>query len=399
VVLTAALGLWATAGGGCASEERPKLSEAQLAERSAAHDAEVTETFHASIGRMMDRFESRTAAAADPSSVTIEVLSISGGGDYGAFGAGFLSGWGQAPGAARRPEFDAVTGVSTGALLSPFAYLGSPEMCDRVEQFYRNPQKDWIRSRGLLFFLPSNPSFMEVQGLERDINATMDPAFIARMAEESRKGRLLFISATDLDLGVQQFWDVGRVAEEAQASGNPQRLQKILMASAAIPAVFPPVDLDDRLYADGGVTANVFLRLEPHSPNGLIQRWKAEHPARPLPKVRYWVIINNWMRPPPATVQRKWPSVMMPSLTTATRSATISEVRWLAAQADYTNAVLGTNIEVRMVAIPSDWRPPVEGDFRKETMESLADLGRNMGADPASWRLLSSPDRPGGMAR
>ena len=48
-------------------------------------------------------------------------LAISGGGDDGAFGAGLLAGW-----SARgdRPVFGLVTGVSTGALSAPFAFLG-----------------------------------------------------------------------------------------------------------------------------------------------------------------------------------------------------------------------------------------------------------------------------------
>jgi hypothetical protein len=77
----------------------------------------------------------------------------------------------------------------------------------------------------------------------------------------------------------------------------------------------------------------------------------------------------------------------------------MAEVRWLAAEADYVNAVYGTNIEVRVTAIPDDWRAPVKGDFQKETMESLADLGRLMGADPASWTVWAAPGQDAAQRR
>jgi hypothetical protein len=94
---------------------------------------------------------------------------------------------------------------------------------------------------------------------------------------------------------------------------------------------------------------------------------------------------------PPGTVQIRWPNIVGPSLATSVRSATIAEIRWLAAEADYVNAVFGTDIEVRVVAIPDDWRAPVVGQFQEETMRSLSDLGRKMGADPNSWTLWTTP--------
>jgi hypothetical protein len=284
-----------------------------------------------------------------------------------------------------------VTGVSTGALLAPFAYLGTDEACLAVESLYRNPKKDWIQENGLLFFLPSNPSFMKIPGLERDLRAVVNGTLIEQIAEQSRVGKLLAISATDLDLGRQKFWEVGAEAEAAAESGNYDRLQRIMLASAAIPAVFPPIEIGDSIYGDGGVTANVFFRLDISNPSALFPRWKAAHPDKPLPKVRYWVIINNQSAHIPKTVQAKWPEVIGPSLAAAIRSATLAEVRWLAAQADYVNTKYGTDIEVRVVTIPNDWRPPVTGDFEQKTMESLTDLGRTLGSDPRAWTLWTTP--------
>lgn len=377
--------------GGCATTTRPQLTDAQLKERAAADEAAMAATFQVSVTKLLERTEARTIGKPGPAP-PIHVLAMSGGGDYGAFGAGFLVGWGSAVDPSKkRPEFDMVTGVSTGALLAPFAYIGTDDSCLAVETMYRNPKKDWLRSTGLFFFLPSNASFKRIPGLERDVRATIDKSMIEEMASHSRRGKVLAVSATDLDLGRQRIWDLGTEAEAASQTGDFDRVQRMLLASAAIPVAFPPVHIDNSIYGDGGASANILLRLEPDDPHALLPRWRALHPDIPLPPVRYWIIINKQLRHTPKTVQPRWPNVMGPSIDTSIRTSTIAEVRWLAAQADYINAQYGTDIQVNVVAIPDDWRPPVEGQFQQETMRSLADLGRKMGANPSSWTLWSTP--------
>lgn len=388
----AALGLFATlALLGCSGPARPTLTEAQLQERALADQAEMSATIRDAITKVMARIERR--AEASPGEVpSMNILAMSGGGDFGAFGAGFLVGWGSISDPRwHRPDFDVITGVSTGALLAPFAYLGTDDACLAVESLYRNPKKDWIQESGLLFFIPSNPSFMRIPGLERDLRAVVDAKMIGQMAEQSRTGKLLAISSTDLDLGRQKFWELGAESSAAVENGDYDRVQRILLASAAIPAVFPPILIGDSIYGDGGVTANVFFRLDVNNPSGFFLRWRAAHPEKPMPKVRYWVIINNQTSHIPKTVQAKWPEVIGPSLAASIRFATLAEVRWLAAQANYVNAKYGTDIEVRVVSIPNDWRPPVAGDFQKPTMESLTDLGRKLGSDPKSWTIWTAP--------
>lgn len=386
LVATAAFtGLLAIAG--CAGPSRTMLTDEQLRARGEADMAETRQSFNNAIDKMLERVEVESRR----DDGRLDILAISGGGDRGAFGAGFLVGWGEAPGNAARPEFDVVTGVSTGALIAPFAFIGTEDAFETVESFYRNPKQDWLRSRGLLFFLPSNPSFVSIPGLERDIRSAVDRDFIESLAQESREGKVLVVSATDLDFGRQKFWDVGAEAERANDDAGIERVQNILLSSAAIPAVFPPVQIGEAVYADGGVTANVFLRLERRDPNSLLMRWREEKPGTPLPPVRYWIIVNNQLEQIPGTVQVRWPSVINPSLATAVRSATITEIKLLTAQADYVNAIYGTDIEVRVIAIPNEWRPPVPGQFQEETMRSLVDLGREMGADPASWTLWTTP--------
>lgn len=385
----ACIGIIALAAGCASPKLRPVQTDDELRQRAQAEGIRQQQVFEQSVEKILRRVEIEHAQQG-----TLDFLAMSGGGDYGAFGAGFLVGWGsvQSPGLAR-PSFDVVTGVSTGALLAPFAFAGTEEDFLAVEAMYRDPKKDWLRERGLLFFLPSNPSFMELPGLERDVRKSVSEGLIRRIADESRTGRVLAISATDLEFGRQIFWDLGSESERAVDAKGVDRVQRMLLASAAIPAVFPPVEVDGSLCADGGVTANVFLRLDHRSPKSFINRWKNDHPGRRFPKMRYWVIVNNQLHQPPATVQAKWPEVLGPSLATAIRSATLAEIRWLTAEVEFVNATYGADIELRMVAIPDEWRAPVKGDFKKETMNSLADLGRKLGADPASWSVLVGGSR------
>ncbi|MFN9959258.1 MAG: patatin-like phospholipase family protein, partial [bacterium] len=94
------------------------------------------------------------------------------------------------------PKWDIVTGVSTGALIAPFAYLGSKDDLVKVDEFYRNPKPDWVKTRGLLFFLPENASFLEVPGLERELDKIVTPTFLERIAAEAAEGRVLTVQTT-----------------------------------------------------------------------------------------------------------------------------------------------------------------------------------------------------------
>ena len=133
------------------------------------------------LGRLLERTKAeydRYTAGGQKEPPVIDILIISGGGDWGAFGAGFLKGWQKVPAQhpLAKPEFDAVTGVSTGTLIAPFAFLGDEQSIDEIVNLYRNPGADWVKQRGMLYFLPDNISFAEVPGLEREMrkHITMD---------------------------------------------------------------------------------------------------------------------------------------------------------------------------------------------------------------------------------
>ena len=153
---------------GCASEpERaPRTLEDLFAARNADDLSRANSARHLTE-QLVERAE-RKAKAAKPGGPrpAIDMLVISGGGDWGAFGAGVLKGWSQVKGELARPQFDIVTGVSTGAMIAPFAFIGDDDAVERIVRLYRNPKPDWTASRGLVFFWPSNPSFFALPGLE-----------------------------------------------------------------------------------------------------------------------------------------------------------------------------------------------------------------------------------------
>ena len=316
----------------------------------------------------------------------VDVLVISGGGDWGAFGTGFLLGWGdvKAPGIAR-PQFDVVSGVSTGALIAPFAYLGTEADLKTIDDMYRNPKSDWVKQRGLLYFMPDNASFAEVPGLEREVNHFITMDFAKRVAEESTHGRLLLINTTNLDDGSQQTFRWGLAAQQAVKDGNVTRLQNILLASSGIPGAFPPRDIDQSLYCDGAVTSNIIYGGAMKREDTFGATHKRLFPGDPVPKLRFWVILNNYAMAQPRTVQRTWPSVIERALEVAVRSSTTIALRHLYSLAEIANLRGDGEVEVRWTAIPNTWNPPVEGIFKEETMRSLSDLGHRLGATPEAW--------------
>ncbi len=377
---------------GCAAS-RPALNTDELrAVRERYLTAARADTVGANrkmLARMQQEYEKSQAptdADGPAPEPTLDILVLSGGGDYGAFGAGFLKGWGTVKDPQFvRPHFDVVTGVSTGALIAPFAFIGDDPSYDRLVDLYSSPKPGWFRTRGLFFFLPGNESFMDDAGLRSDLEASIDAAMIGRIAAESRANRVLAVNATNLDVGAMRPFDLGREAEVADASGDNDRVISILMASAAIPAVLPPVVIDGSLYVDGGTTSNILYGANWLSPKAPPALWKAAHPDEPFPRLRFWVIINNQLHTGAQIVQPTWLSITKASLATAIRSSTAVELRHLYSQSQAMNEK-GYDVEFRYVAIPPDWIAPNGNTFDERVMRSLADLGLKMGRDPGSWR-------------
>lgn len=385
---------------GCASQPtRTERSDAQLVAARQAADARTAEDLNAATTKLVQRTKRESddfAAERTRLQPSLDILVISGGGDWGAFGAGFLKGWRRVPaGPLSLPHFDAVTGVSTGALIAPFAFLGDEASMNAVVNLYRHPQKDLVKPRSWFSLLGGPSSYAEVPGLEKALHEVLDIDRIRRIAAAGEEGRVLEVNLTDVDSQQMQVWDITEEARRALQTGRSDRIEQVLLASAAIPGVFPPREIDGVLYVDGGLTGNILIggmqaRTEHET---FIDRWQATYPQTPLPRIRYWIIFNNELRWPPAVVPQKWSSVISASMTASSRSATINCMRMLALQAAVARTKDHADVEVRIVAVPDGWVPPKPGTFVAESMNALADLGEKMGADPSSWRTFISDDR------
>jgi hypothetical protein len=386
LVLTGALLMCGCAG----PQTRPEVTRQQLVRLRNASDEQSTIIARRLFARLLERTKAeydRYTAGQRKEPPVIDILIVSGGGDWGAFGAGFLKGWQKVPAQhpLAKPEFDAVTGVSTGTLIAPFAFLGDPQSIDEIVNLYRNPEQDWVKNRGFLYFLPNNISFAEVPGLEREMREHITVDMIRRIAKAGADGRLLAVNTTNLDDASSRVFDLVGEAQVASDSGQLERIHNIMLASAGIPGAFPFRMIDDELYVDGGVTGNIIYGGRVNEEDSLPATWQKTYPNLPIPKMRYWVIFNNQFRPVPEVTAPRWPAVITRSLETSTRAATATAVRHLYAMAEISRLKRKAEVEVRIVSIPGDWFPPVPGIFIKESMNNLTDLGEKMGADPASW--------------
>ena len=194
----------------------------------------------------------------------ITYLALSGGGSGGAFGAGILTGWTTA---GTRPTFDVVSGVSTGALIAPFAFLGSSYDPTLAELYTSGIAETLVRPRpiiGLLGAALSDPA-----PLRRLVERYVTDDMLRKIAAEHSKGRRLFVVTTNLDAQRTVIWDMGAIA----AHGHEQALvlfRNVLIASASIPAVFPPVMIEvtmngkrfQEMHSDGGATTQLFTAPE-----------------------------------------------------------------------------------------------------------------------------------------
>jgi hypothetical protein len=323
----------------------------------------------------------------DPNA-TLDFLLLSGGGDRGSFGTGFLQGWATVPsGPNAMPKFDGVSGVSAGSFIAPFAFLGTRADYETIDRLFRDPKPDWLEWRGMFFFQPENPSLAQIPGLVRDLRAQVNLKFAERIVQGGSAGghRVLLIQATDLDNGTARAFDAVAAARHAVATGDTKLLSNILISSAAIPGAFPPVEIEGRLYADGGIASNFFYGGPQAEGDSFGEIWRREHPNAPIPKTRWWVIINEHIRASPVVVQPTWPAIVERSFYVAIRESEAIALRHLYTLAELSKSRGEGEAEVRWVAIPQTWKPLNDGRFDKATMRELSDVGKRLGADPNSW--------------
>jgi hypothetical protein len=298
-------------------------------------------------------------------------LALSGGGANGAFGAGFLNGWSST---GQRPKFKVVTGVSTGALMAPFAFLGQPGDA-ALHEFYTTTQSRDIFALGEFVDIVSQLLFGEgiadtsplVSLLERHV----DEAFLQQVALAHNSGRRLYIGTVDLDSQRFMIWNMGLIA----TSGNPDALalfRKVMLASASIPIAFSPVFFEveaagrnyDEMHVDGAVAANVFYG------GGLFSsRELRRNAGRETAIEDIYVIHNGQLKPMVATTSRTLPGIAWRSFQAAGTSATIGALTRIYAQAKREGS------EYHWVTIADDVNLSSNETFDPVAMQKLYDIG------------------------
>ncbi len=366
-LLGLALLLLATAA--CQTIPRDDFTARQLAQASPPwrYDFAVPEA--------RERFAADTRRAAQaPVDGRFDLLALSGGGANGSFGAGVMTGWTEQ---GDRPEFEVVTGVSTGALIAPFVFAGRA-FDPALEHAYTSGQASGLlKSRGLLaLFLPGvfNPAPLRDLVLEN-----VDEALLRAVAAEHAKGRRLYVATTSLDTQTQIVWDMGALAAR---DDTPSRLLfvNVLIASASIPGAFPPVPLTydyagghvSEVHVDGGTVANFLVAPEP---------LLLENNLGSQGKGRIWVLINGKPDPKfqvatlsPARIAARSFDTMMKAITRADLANTAQFAR--------------ANGMVMNVAMIGPETEEDSLDFGQENMTRLYQAGRAAVAAGRAWRTV-----------
>ena len=326
--------------------------------------------------------ESRLAAATQliarletASDGSIESLSLSGGGAGGAFGAGVLVGLSRA---GTRPNYEIVTGVSTGALIAPFAFLGSEWDAQLADAYTDQTTDGFLRTRGLgALFLPGP---FRNEPLRQLIDRFITPELLAAVAREDARGRLLLVVTTNLDSGAAIVWDMGAIARSGENS--LPLFRDILLASASVPAVFPPVMIAveaagsrfQEMHVDGGVTTPFLLLPD------LASLWMEPHAA--LRGTQAFVIVNGRVDAVAAETPRNTLSIMARSFDVNQMVQTRDALAVAATFAEHNAMAL------QFTYVPEDF--PFDGalDVDRAVMLALYQRGLAMAASGMVWQSV-----------
>ncbi len=304
---------------------------------------------------------------------------LSGGGMYGAFTAGVLCGWTKT---GSRPQFDCVTGVSTGALIAILAFLG-PDYDDKLRTFATTTNSDRIFSRRRPLSILWENSLASPEPLQQLIDGVVDRNLLRAIAKAHVEGRRLFIGTTNLDTRRPVVWDMGEIAMR----GDDEALalfRKVLLASCSIPGFFPPVSFDvevdgkkySELHVDGGATASLFLRLPELKITEAIEAGR-----RPLAGSNLYIIVAGKLYADADAVRPRVVSIAGSSLTSLIYSQARGDLYRL-----FTGSLV-TGLKYQMVAIPQDFQSrPDSTAFDPVEMKRLFDKGLEVGKTPNPWR-------------
>ena len=333
----------------------------------------------AAMASLKAEAESGVTVDANGNLPPVSFLAISGGGDDGAFGAGLLVGWTRA---GDRPEFKLVTGVSTGALTAPFAYLG-PDYDDELRDVYTTITADNIFIQRGIFAALFNDGMADTAPLHATVAKYLTTELMEAIAKEYAKGRFLLIASTDLDARRPVIWNIGEIAKV----GTPEALElirTILVASAAIPGAFPPVMIDvevngkhyQEMHVDGGAMAQAFI----YPPQFNLSAISKE---AGVTRERTAYIIRN------ARLDPEWASVDRQTMGIASRA--ISSLIHTQGIGDLYRMYLETQrdgVDYNLAYIGSDFDAPKLAQFDPQFMGALFDYGYDLAWKGYPWQKM-----------
>ena len=303
-------------------------------------------------------------------------LAISGGGDNGAYAAGLLNGW---TAAGTRPEFKLVTGISTGALIAPFAFLGPKYDATLKEVYTTISPKDVLVPRNVItgFLSDAMADNAPLWALTRK-SVTAD--LLKEVAAEYAKGRFLLVATADLDARRGIIWDMGKIASH----GPPEALNlfvSVMIASASIPAGFPPTMIDveaggkryQEMHVDGGTMAQVFVY--PAS----IRIGEAAAAIGVTRERKVYVIRNARLDPDWAQVERSTMSIAGRAIASLIHTQGIGDLYRI-----YSTAVRD-GVDFNLTFIPASFNFPHKEEFDNAYMRALYDVGYDQGVKGIPW--------------
>jgi len=298
----------------------------------------------------------------------LNVLSLSGGGQNGAFGAGLLTGWRES---GRRPVFDIVGGVSTGSLLATHALLGTPADDAQLEEMYTQiTKKDIYRERGIFNLLVGADSLADTEPLRMLIAKHITAETLRRVADAYADNRVIVVGTTNVDYGQTWVWNMSAIAKD----GNLDLYRSVLLASASFPIVFPPVEIDGHLFIDGAARSNIVI----------LGMGGTERPPPPLYGAGNLYLINNGVQQSPPEALRR----ALGDVAATTVSVMMDQSMVTALNRSYFGArFLGYNF--KMVSIPDSVK--VGNDplaFDPKIMRAAFEAGRALGKQPDPWMTV-----------
>ncbi|HEU4809861.1 MAG TPA: patatin-like phospholipase family protein [Sphingomicrobium sp.] len=365
---------------GCATPERlPAVPYASLPQASAAQVpvrflvARESQSFAAEARNALAKEQEWLASQGNAGPLPpAYYLAISGGGDNGAYGAGFLNGW---TASGTRPQFKVVTGISTGALIAPFAFLG-PKYDYVLQRVYtQTSQKDIFKKRGLIKGIFGD-GLADTRPLANTIAAYVDQPFLDEIAAEYAKWRVLLVGTTNLDSLEPVIWNMGAIAA-SKDPGAIKLFREILLASASIPGAFPPVMIDStvggthyqEMHVDGGTVAQVFLYPPSLSFAGVPERKRV-----------LYIIRNARMDVDWASVERRTLSIATRAIASLTRTQGIGDLYRI-----YTTTQRD-GIDFNLTYIPASFNVPHNEEFDTNYMRSLYDVGLDAAKSGYQWQ-------------